>query len=97
MIDTLVAAGYPVLTCYRVLGVSKPGYYRYLRRPTAPSQMPRKWLSGLIREAHTASRGPYGYPRVHAELTMGMDVSVSSRLVFKLMHNAGIYGGFQGR
>ncbi len=92
MIDTLVAAGFPVLTCCRILGVSKPGYYRYLRRPTAPSQMRREWLTGLIREVHTASRGTYGYRRIHAELTMGMSVPVSSRLVFKLMHNAGING-----
>lgn len=54
--------------------------------------MRREWLSGLTREVHTASRGTYGHRRIHAELTMGMDVSVSSRLVFKLMHNAGIYG-----
>ena len=41
-----------------------------------------KWLTGLIREVHIASRGTYGYRRVHAELTMAMDVTVSSRLVF---------------
>ena len=92
MIDLLVAAGHPVLTCCRILGVSKPGYYRYKHRPTSPTKMRREWLSGLIREVHLASRGTYGYRRVHAELTMGMDVSVSSRLVFTLMHDAGLYG-----
>lgn len=92
MIDTLVAAGHPVLTCCRILGVSKPGYYRYRRRPTSPTQLRRQWLTGLIQEVHLASRGTYGYRRVHAELTMGMDVTVSSRLVFTLMHTAGIYG-----
>lgn len=92
MIDTLVAAGHPVLTCCRVLGVSKPGYYRYKHRPLAPTKMRRQWLTGLIQEVHTASRGTYGYRRVHAELTMGLGVSVSSRLTFLLMHNAGIYG-----
>ena len=92
MIDLLVAAGHPVLTCCRILGVSKPGYYRYKHRPTSPTKMRREWLSGLIREAHLASRGTCGYRRVHAELTMGMDVSVSSRLVFTLMHDAGLYG-----
>lgn len=92
MIDQLVAAGHPVLTCCRVLGVSKPGYYRYKHRPLAPTKMRRQWLTGLIREVHTASRGTYGYRRVHAELTMGMGVTVSSRLTFLLMHDAGIYG-----
>lgn len=54
--------------------------------------MRRQWLLGLIREVHTASRGTYGHRRVHAELTMGMGVTVSSRLTFLLMHDAGIYG-----
>ncbi len=92
MIDVLVATGHPVLTCCRVLGVSKPGYYRYKHRALAPTKMRRQWLTGLIQEVHTASRGTYGYRRVHAELTMGMGVTVSSRLTFLLMHDAGIYG-----
>lgn len=92
MIDVLVAAEHPVLTCCRILGVSKPGYYRYKHRPTSPARMRREWLTGLLREIHIASRGTDGYRRVHAELTMGMDVSVSSRLVFTLMHEAGLYG-----
>ncbi|MFC6916077.1 IS3 family transposase [Cellulomonas gelida] len=92
VIDTLVAAGHPVLTCCRILGVSKPGYYRYRNRPTSQTQLRRQWLTGLIREVHVASRGTYGYRRVHAELTMAMDVTVSSRLVFMLMHDAGVYG-----
>ncbi len=92
MIDVLVAAGHPVLTCCRILGVSKPGYYRYKHRPTSPTQMRREWLTGLIREVHTASRGTYGYRRVHAELTMGMNVKVSEHLVGNLMSLEGIYG-----
>ncbi len=55
--------------------------------PAAPAR-----LTGLIREVHIASRGTYGYRRVHAELNVAMDVTVSSRLVFTLMHDAGIYG-----
>ena len=54
--------------------------------------MRRQWLTGLIREVHIASRGTYGSRRVHAELTLGMGVQVSERLVAVLMHNAAIYG-----
>ncbi len=60
MIDTLVATGHPVLTCCRVLGVSKPGYDRYRNRATSQTQLRRQWLTGLIREVHVASRGTYG-------------------------------------
>ncbi len=92
MIDRLAGAGMPVDVACRVLGVSRQGYYRYKRRPLSATQMRRQWLTGLIREVHVASRGTYGYRRVHAELTMAMDVQVSSRLVSVLMTQAGIYG-----
>ena len=92
MIDRLVDSGLPVKTCCRTLGVSSPGYYRYLNRPMSPTQMRRQWLTGMIREVHIASRGTYGSRRVHAELTMGMGVHVSERLVAVLMSMAGIYG-----
>ena len=54
--------------------------------------MRRQWLIGLIRKVHLASRGTYGSRRAHAELTIGMDVRVSERLVAVLMSGAGIYG-----
>lgn len=85
MIDRLAATGIPVDRCCRVLGVSRQGYYRYKRRATSATQLRRQWLTGLIREVHVASRGTYGYRRIHAELTMAMNVRVSSRLVSVLM------------
>lgn len=92
MIDRLADAGMPVDVACRTLGVSRQGYYRYKRRPLSATQMRRQWLTGLIREIHVASRGTYGYRRVHAELTMAMTIQVSSRLVSVLMTQAGIYG-----
>lgn len=92
MIDRLVDAGLPPKVCCRVLGVSSPGYYRYRNRPLSRTRMRRQWLTGLIREVHIASRGTYGSRRVHAELTLGMSVQVSERLVAVLMSLAGIYG-----
>ena len=75
MIDRLVDAGHPVKKCCRVLGVSSPGYYRYKNRPTSATQLRRQWLTGLIGEVHLASRGTYGYRRVHAELSMAMQMT----------------------
>jgi transposase InsO family protein len=92
VIDRLVDAGLPAKVCCRVLGVSSPGYYKYRARPMSPTQLRRQWLTGLIREVHLASRGTYGSRRVRAELTIGMNVEVSVRLVAILMSNAGIYG-----
>lgn len=92
MIDVLADTGFPVNTCCRVLGVSRQGYYRYKRRPTSATQLRREWLTGLVNEVHIASRGTYGYRRVHAELTLGMGLTCSSRLISVLMTNAGIRG-----
>ncbi|GAP54473.1 putative transposase for insertion sequence element IS986/IS6110 [Arthrobacter sp. Hiyo6] len=61
--------------------MSSPGYYKYRNRPMSPTRMRRQWLTGLIREVHTASRGTYGSRRIQAELTRGMDVRVSEHLV----------------
>ena len=43
--------------------------------------MRREWLTGVIRDVHVASRGTYGYRRVHAELTQAHGVFVSANLV----------------
>ncbi len=95
MIDRLVDAGAPVHTCCRILGVSRQGYYRYRKRPTSSTELRRRWLTGLIREIHVASRGTYGYRRIHAELTIGMGIPCSSRLISALMTRASI-GGLPG-
>ena len=92
MIATLSDTGFATKTCCRVLGVSSPGFYKYRNRPISPTQMRRLWLTTQIREIHLASRQTYGYRRVHAELTMGRDIAVSGRLVWRLMHNAQIAG-----
>ncbi|MFF1691270.1 MULTISPECIES: IS3 family transposase [unclassified Streptomyces] len=60
--------------------------------PSTPRQLRREWLTGLIREVHVASRGTYGYRRIHAELTMAMGIQVCERTVSVLMTQAGIHG-----
>lgn len=87
-----MTAGYRAKVCCRLLGVSSPGYHKYKNRVLSPALMRRQWLSGLIREVHTASRQTYGSRRVHAELTLGMGVRVSKRLVAVLMSHAQIAG-----
>ena len=92
MTDRLVDTGAPVETCCRLLGVSRQGYYRYRKRPTSATQLRRQRLTGLIREIHTASRGTYGCRRIHAELTIGMEIPCSTRLISVLMTKGAMYG-----
>jgi putative transposase len=50
-----------------------------------------------IRKIHEESRGTYGWPRVHAELTLGLDVAVNHKRVARLMREAGIQGLYRRR
>jgi len=52
----------------------------------------RGWLTSLIREIHTDSRGTHGSCHVHAEFTKGRGIYVGSGFVGILMHNASIEG-----
>lgn len=92
MIDRLVDAEAPVDRCCKVLGITRQNYYKYKRTSSTPTQLGRQWLTGLISEVHVASRGTYGYRRIHAELTLGMGITVCQRTVSVLMTQAGIYG-----
>src|SRR5215469_18160933 len=62
-------ADYPIASMCRLLGVSSSGYYAWMkRRPSRRAEMDAALISE-IRAAHAASRGTYGAPRIHAELT----------------------------
>ncbi len=52
----------------RLLSVSTSGFYAWRKRPPSLRAGADAALSEQIRVIHTASRGTYGAPRIHAEL-----------------------------
>jgi len=50
-----------------------------------------------IGKIHDDSRGTYGWPRVHAELTLGLGLAVNHKRVARLMREAGIQGLYRRR
>lgn len=52
----------------RVLGVSRSGYYAWLKCPVSPRKMADQLLLAQIQQSYQQSRQTYGSPRVHAEL-----------------------------
>lgn len=50
-----------------------------------------------IEQVHAESRGTYGAPRVHAELTLGLGWAVNHKRVARLMRAAGIQGLYRRR
>jgi putative transposase len=81
----------------RVLQVSRSGYYDWLGRPPSVRHQENELLLKQITQIHTDSRETYGSPRVHAELTLGLGLSVNLKRVARLMRQAGIQGLYRRR
>lgn len=79
----------------RVLQVSTSGYYEWLGRPESLRELRNEELTKMIRQIHADSRGSYGSPRVHAELTLGLGEEVNRKRVERLMRVAGLQGVYR--
>ena len=84
-------AVFPIATMARVLGVSKAGYYAWLRRSPSAHAEADTVLLKRIRTIHVTSHATYGVPRVHAELRAGGERHGRKRIA-RLMRAAGIVG-----
>jgi hypothetical protein len=74
----MAAERLPVQLASRVLGVSEPGYYEWRGRAPSRRAVRHAWLTEQIQAVHQASRGTYGARRVHAELTLGLGITVGT-------------------
>ncbi len=84
-------ATFPVATQCRVLEVSTSGYYAWLGREPSPHARQDRQLRERIREFHRLSRGTYGAPRIHRDLTEE-GRAVSRKRVARLMQAEGLRG-----
>src|SRR5690242_14984061 len=75
----------------RLLGVSSSGYYAWMKRRPSRRAETDAASTGEIRAAHAASRGTYGAPRIHAELT-AKGMRVGRKRVARLMSQTGLAG-----
>jgi len=85
-------ASFPVAFLCRSLGVSTSGYYAWRKRPPSARAVGDAGLTTTIRQIHVASRGTYGAPRIHAELTDGYETRCGRKRVARLMRAAGLVG-----
>jgi putative transposase len=82
---------YPIATMCRVLGVSASGYYAWSARPPSARAQSDAALVERISALHAASRGTYGVPRVHKDLSES-GLRVGRKRVARLMARAGLQG-----
>jgi transposase InsO family protein len=88
----MVAEGHSVQLTARVLNVSESGFYDWRTRAPSTRSIRHALLTDAIREVHVASRGTYGFRRVHAELTLGRGLVIAHGTVELLMQRAGLKG-----
>lgn len=72
----------------QTLGVSKSGYYTWLKRPLSKKKQDKAKLTAKIRRIHIQSRGIYGSPKITQMLALE-GVKVSQKTVATIMkeHN----------
>jgi putative transposase len=88
----MAAGRLPVQLATRVLAVSESGYYEWRGRAPSRRAVRHAWLTEQIQAVHQASRGTYGSRRVHAELTLGLGITIGHGAIELLMRRAGIKG-----
>jgi putative transposase len=84
-------ASYPIATMSRVLGVSKSGFYAWIKRQPSARMKRDQELSQKIRECHQASKGTYGAPRIQADLK-AEGISIGKKRIARLMREHGLCG-----
>lgn len=83
------AEQYPVRLMCRVLGVSRSGYYAWLRRPESRRGREDRQLTMRIRTIYHETRQSYGSPRIHRELRR-QGIRCARKRVARLMRQEGL-------
>lgn len=92
LVRELADDGFPVAVTCRVLEIPRSSYYDRCRRAPSVRDVEDAHLLDEIRDVHSASRGTYGAPRVHAELRLGRGRRLGRKRVARLMRLAGLEG-----
>jgi putative transposase len=76
----------------RVLGVSRQGYYAWVKHGPSRRAVEDAQLTAKIRHHHAASDEIYGAPRIHADLREIDGIHIGRKRVARLMRAAGLAG-----
>lgn len=85
-------AHHPVSLLCSVLGVTRAGYYAWLRRFPSRRALGDAELASLIRRVFVESLETYGVPHVHAELREAHGIRVGRTRVARLMRQRELEG-----
>lgn len=82
-------ANFPVAFACNALGVSRSGYYRWVKAPPSQRTCEDRRLAAEVRDIHGEHRGRYGSPRIHRELR-ARGQRVGRKRVARLMNIQGL-------
>ena len=85
-------ARYPVQLMCRLLSVSASGFYAWKERPLSQRAQFDVTLTDKIYAIHLRSKGAYGAPMIHAELSDDHGLHVGRKRVARLMRAAHLQG-----
>jgi len=76
-----------------ILGVSKSGYYAFLKRDVSQTEVKRNKIKKTIKQVHEESRYIYGAPKIHKKLKK-RGIKTSLRTVSVYMRQMGIHAHY---
>ncbi len=91
MVKQMSIEDFDVKLLCRVLGVSRSGYYAWLKRPISEREKQNQQITTKVIEIHKDSRGTYGVPRVTRKLRE-VGFNCGKNRISSVMRKADIFG-----
>src|SRR5699024_11818546 len=89
-IKKLQKEGFKIIHLCEVLGVSRAGYYKWLKRQPTASEKRLQKLIDLILQVYEEHKGIYGYRRITIYLNHFLNAKVNHKCVYRLMKSLGL-------
>ncbi|WP_433959064.1 IS3 family transposase [Cytobacillus horneckiae] len=92
VINEMSLRGYPIQLLCSIAGVSKSGYYKWVKRHLSSSQkqIENQVIKKKILECHKKVKGIYGYRRILVWLRLTYNLFIKHKRVQRLMSELGI-------
>lgn len=71
---------YPVKDICKMMGVSRSGYYKWLRREPSSREINREFMVGVVEDIHS-EHPTHGYRWVAAYIRINLQLSISEFLI----------------
>ena len=82
---------YPLLVMFKVLNVSKSGYYKSLTNSKSAQRIKRELIAEKIVKYYSDSKEIYGYRKVYEDIVDEDEVTCCKETVRKIMRVKGLY------